>query len=90
MLEYVKEPTLTLTVGRSATTRARKVGVAAAPVVGPAKTVFSVCVANANVNAGVVVEVATDEVIILSMFPALKDVTVPVGAAPLDAAVTKP
>jgi hypothetical protein len=39
--------------------------------------VFALCVARAKVNAGVVVAVATEVVAIVSMFPALKDVTVP-------------
>jgi hypothetical protein len=76
--------------GKSAATNARKVGISAAPVVGPAHTVFAGSVAIVKVNAGVVVGVATADVIMEPIFPALKDVTVPVGAAPLDAAVTKP
>jgi hypothetical protein len=63
--------------GMSAATRARNVGVATPPDTGPAHTVLAVCVLNAKVKAGVVVAVATDDVTILSIFPALKDVTVP-------------
>jgi hypothetical protein len=88
----VKDTLVTVPVpaGKSAVTRARNVGAAATPVVGPAKTVFAVCVFSANVKAGVVVAVATDDVTILLMLPALNEVTVPVGAAPLDAAVSWP
>jgi hypothetical protein len=63
--------------GMSAVTRARNVGVATPPDTGPAHTVLAVCVLNEKVKAGVVVAVATDDVTMLSMFPALKDVTVP-------------
>lgn len=68
---------LTVELGISAATRARNVGAAAAPVVGPAQTVFAVWVERAKVSAGVVVEVATEVVAILSILPALKLVTVP-------------
>lgn len=66
--------------GKSAATRDLKVGAAAAPVVGPAQTVLADCVANENVNAGVVVGVATEVVAMVPIFPALKLVTVPVPA----------
>jgi len=42
----------------SAATSARKAGVAAPPVVGPAKTVLAVCVFSAKVKLGVVVGLA--------------------------------
>jgi hypothetical protein len=86
----LKLVTVPVPAGRSAATSARNVGVAAAPVVGPAHTVLAFCVVIAKVNAGVVVGVATDDVMMVPMFPALNEVTVPVGAAPLAAAVINP
>ena len=41
--------------GRSAPTSARNVGAAAAPVVGPARSVFALCVASVSVTAPVLV-----------------------------------
>ena len=73
----LKEVTVPVPDGRSAVTSARKVGVAATPVVGPAHTVLADCVARAKDIAGVVVAVATDTVAIASMFPELTLVTVP-------------
>jgi len=66
--------------GISALTRALKVGVAALPVVGPAKTVFAVSVANvtANVPLLVIVEGITDRKE-GTVIPT--EVTVPVPAA---------
>ena len=63
--------------GMSPDTRARNVGFAAAPVIGPAQIVFAVCVESVNVNAGVVVGLATAAVAIESKLAALKLVTVP-------------
>jgi hypothetical protein len=79
--------TVPVPAGKSAATRARNVGAAGPPEVGPANTVFAVCVFNANVKAGVVVGVATDVVNNGLRFPEEKDVTVPVFPA---AAVNKP
>jgi predicted RecA/RadA family phage recombinase len=83
MLPALKLVTVPVPAGKSAVTRARKDGAAAAPVVGPANAVFAVCVFNANVKAGVVVGVATDVVNNGLRFPEEKDVTVPevAGAA---------
>jgi hypothetical protein len=73
----------------SAATSALNVGIAADPVVGPAHTTFSDCVASAKVKDGVVVGVATDELIIEPTLPALKLVTVPVASAAILPAVTE-
>jgi len=61
----------------SATTSARNVGAAAPPEAGDANTRLAFCVLKENVNAGVVVAVATDEVNRGERFPALNEVTVP-------------
>ena len=74
----------------SAATNARNVGAKAPPDVGPANTAFAVCVLKENVSAGVVVAVATEVVNKGLNAPALNDVTVPVGATPLAAAVINP
>jgi hypothetical protein len=65
----------------SADTKALNVGVTAPPEVGPAHTVLANSVARLKVNAGVLVGVATEVVMIEPMFPALKDVTVPLPPA---------
>ncbi len=46
---------MTAVVGKSAVTRLRKVGAAAAPVVGPAQMRFALCVARVSANAPEVV-----------------------------------
>jgi hypothetical protein len=81
--------TVPVPAGKSAATRARNVGAAGPPEVGPANTVFAVCVFNANVKAGVVVGVATDVVNNGLRFPEEKDVTVPPEVAGV-AAVNSP
>lgn len=66
-----------MSVGISDATKDLKVGAAAAPVVGPANTVFAVWVANVPVN---VPEVVTGELLTVINDGRLKptDVTVPV------------
>ena len=66
-----------LITGMSALTRARNVGAAALPVVGPLKTVLAVCVVNVNERAGVEVGLATAVVNSGARLPELNDVTVP-------------
>lgn len=63
---------------------------AAAEAVALPNTVPAAALLKLNESAGVVVAVATDVVNRGLRFPALKDVTVPVGADPLEAAVIKP
>jgi len=71
------------TVGKSFATNALNVGAAALPLVGPAHTLFAVCVAKANVNVPVVVTGLPDTVKIAGADnPTL--VTVP-EPAPVDA-----
>jgi len=70
-------------VGISAATSARKVGVAAPPLVGPAYTRFAFCVVIVKLSAGVVVGLLTAVVNNGFAFPALKFVSVP--APPVDA-----
>ena len=71
--------------GKSATTSARNVGVATPPDVGPANTVFAVCVESVKERAGVVVAVATDVVNNGERLPLEKLVTVPEPTPPPDA-----
>jgi len=51
-------------VGMSAVVKALKVGVAAAPLLGPAKTEFTACVVNVPVNVPLLVTGEPDTVII--------------------------
>jgi hypothetical protein len=66
--------------GISAATSARNVGADGPAEVGPAHTVLAVCVGKVYENAGVVVAVATDTLIMASILPELTLVTVPVPA----------
>jgi hypothetical protein len=84
------EVTVPVPAGKSAVTSARKVGAPVPPVAGPANTEFCAALSSVKVSTGVVVGVATDVVKSGLSAPALNVVTVPVGAAPLAAAVIRP
>ena len=71
------EPPGPYPAGRSAATRARNVGVAATPDVGPANTRFADWVFKEKESAGVVVGVATDVVNSGERLPEEKEVTEP-------------